>query len=36
MVRNMGGDITLQSELERGTTMKLSLPIDLRAVIGGY
>jgi signal transduction histidine kinase len=32
IVRNLGGMITLQSELDRGTTMKLSLPRDLRAV----
>ena len=34
MVRNLGGDITLKSELERCTTMKLSLPNDLRSVTG--
>jgi signal transduction histidine kinase len=34
MIRNLGGDITLKSELERGTTMKLSLPNDLRSVTG--
>lgn len=33
MVRNLGGDITLQSEIEQGTTMKLDLPHDLRAVL---
>ncbi|AMN42179.1 sensor histidine kinase [Rhodoplanes sp. Z2-YC6860] len=33
MVRNLGGDITLQSELERGTTMKINLPRDLRQVL---
>jgi signal transduction histidine kinase len=33
MVRNLGGDITLQSELARGTTMKVDLPRDLRAVL---
>jgi signal transduction histidine kinase len=33
MVRNLGGDITLQSELEQGTTMKISLPRDLRRVM---
>jgi len=32
MVRNLGGDITLQSEIERGTTMKINLPRDLRQV----
>ncbi len=33
IVRNLGGMITLQSELNRGTTIKLSLPRDLRAVM---
>ena len=33
MVRNLGGDITLQSELARGTTMKVDLPRDLRTVL---
>ena len=33
MVRNLGGDITLRSELEQGTTMKLDLPHDLRTVL---
>ncbi len=33
MVRTLGGDITLQSEIEQGTTMKLDLPHDLRAVL---
>jgi signal transduction histidine kinase len=33
MVRNLGGDITLHSELARGTTMKVDLPRDLRAVL---
>ncbi len=33
MVRNLGGDITLRSEIEQGTTMKLDLPHDLRAVL---
>jgi signal transduction histidine kinase len=32
MVRNLGGDITLESELAQGTTMKLNLPRDLRRV----
>jgi signal transduction histidine kinase len=32
MVRNLGGDITLRSELEQGTTMKVDLPRDLRSV----
>jgi signal transduction histidine kinase len=30
MVRNLGGDITLTSELDKGTTLKLDLPRDLR------
>jgi signal transduction histidine kinase len=30
MVRNLGGDITLASQLGRGTTMKVDLPRDLR------
>jgi signal transduction histidine kinase len=33
MVRNLGGDITLQSDIDGGTTMKLDLPHDLRAVL---
>jgi signal transduction histidine kinase len=33
MVRNLGGDITLQSELDQGTTMRLNLPRDLRRVM---
>jgi signal transduction histidine kinase len=33
MVRNLGGDITLQSEPEQGTTMKLNLPRDLRTYL---
>jgi signal transduction histidine kinase len=33
MVRNLGGDITLRSEIEHGTTMKLNLPRDLRPII---
>jgi signal transduction histidine kinase len=33
MIRNLGGDITLTSELEQGTTMKLNLPKDLRSVM---
>ncbi|MFL9824574.1 sensor histidine kinase [Rhodoplanes sp. SY1] len=32
MVRNLGGDITLASEVGRGTTMKINLPRDLRRV----
>jgi len=32
-VRNLGGDITLKSEIEQGTTMKLNLPRDLRSVM---
>jgi signal transduction histidine kinase len=30
LVRNLGGDITLQSELDQGTTMRIDLPRDLR------
>jgi signal transduction histidine kinase len=33
MIRNLGGHITLTSELEQGTTMKLNLPKDLRSVM---
>ena len=33
MIRNLGGDITLASELGQGTTMKLNLPKDLRPII---
>jgi signal transduction histidine kinase len=33
MVRNLGGDITLQSELAKGTTMKVELPRDLRSIL---
>ena len=33
MIRNLGGDITLASELGQGTTMKLNLPKDLRAIM---
>jgi signal transduction histidine kinase len=33
MVRNLGGEITLQSEVAKGTTMKLNLPRDLRRVM---
>lgn len=33
MIRNLGGEITLQSEPEHGTTMKLNLPRDLRNVM---
>jgi signal transduction histidine kinase len=33
MVRNLGGDIAVESELEQGTTMKLNLPRDLRRVL---
>ncbi|MDC7786160.1 CHASE3 domain-containing protein [Rhodoplanes sp. TEM] len=32
MVRNLGGDVTLASEVGRGTTMRLNLPRDLRQV----
>jgi signal transduction histidine kinase len=34
MIRNLGGEITVNSELTRGTTMMLNLPPDLRKVIG--
>jgi len=30
MVRNLGGDIALRSELDQGTTMTINLPRDLR------
>ena len=33
MIRNLGGDISLKSELDRGTTMTLNLPRDLRRII---
>ena len=33
MICNLGGDITLASELGQGTTMKLNLPKDLRAIM---
>jgi signal transduction histidine kinase len=33
MVRNLGGDITLQSELAKGTTMRVDLPRDLRPIL---
>jgi signal transduction histidine kinase len=33
MVRNLGGDIMLKSELENGTTLTINLPRDLGAVI---
>jgi signal transduction histidine kinase len=33
MIRNLGGDITLQSEIDQGTTMRLNLPRDLRRVM---
>jgi signal transduction histidine kinase len=33
MIRNLGGEITLQSEIAKGTTMKLNLPRDLRRVM---
>jgi signal transduction histidine kinase len=33
MVRNLGGEITLQSQIDQGTTMQLNLPRDLRAIL---
>jgi signal transduction histidine kinase len=33
MVRNLGGEITLRSQVEQGTTMLLNLPRDLRAIL---
>ena len=33
MVRNLGGDITLHRNSSKGTTLKLNLPRDLRAVM---
>jgi signal transduction histidine kinase len=33
MVRNLGGEITLRSQIEQGTTMQLNLPRDLRAIL---
>ena len=33
MMRNLGGDITLASELGQGTTIKLNLPNDLRPLL---
>jgi chemotaxis protein histidine kinase CheA len=32
MARILGGEISLQSELDQGTTMTLNLPRDLRTV----
>ena len=34
MVRNLGGDITLKSELEQGTVLRVTLPRDLRKITG--
>lgn len=34
LLRSLGGDITLSSELGRGTTFKVSLPRDSRAFVG--
>ena len=33
MIRNLGGDISLESQPEKGTTMKLNLPRDLRTYL---
>jgi signal transduction histidine kinase len=33
MVRNLGGEITLRSQIEHGTTMQLNLPRDLRTIL---
>jgi signal transduction histidine kinase len=33
MIRNLGGDVTLTSELGEGTTIKLNLPKDLRPIL---
>jgi signal transduction histidine kinase len=33
MMRNLGGDITLASELGQGTTIKINLPKDLRPIL---
>jgi signal transduction histidine kinase len=35
IVRALGGDITLASVLDRGTTLTLRIPRDLRSVLGG-
>ncbi|MBU0725475.1 MAG: CHASE3 domain-containing protein [Alphaproteobacteria bacterium] len=36
VVRNLGGEITLESEFGQGTTFKISLPRDLRPVLRSY
>jgi signal transduction histidine kinase len=34
MVRSLGGEITLSSELGKGTTFRINLPRDLRSYLG--
>lgn len=36
VVRNLGGDITVESELGQGTTFRINLPLDLQAAIRSH